>query len=163
MKTKPARLFATRFAKLFATWFGCGYFPKAPGTTGALGAIVVAIPLWRYAGFTAIHFLALSLAALYPAIRAADVVARESGRKDPQIVVVDEVLGTWLALAGAIRIDWLTLGLAFLLFRVFDIWKPPPIRLIEQVPGGAGIVLDDMMAGAYAAIVLFLTGLMFHL
>jgi len=57
---------------------------------------------------------------------------------------------------GRDALDFFTFALAFGLFRLFDIWKPPPIRLIEQVPGGAGIVLDDMMAGAYGALVLFL-------
>jgi phosphatidylglycerophosphatase A len=104
----------------------------------------------------------LAFALLYPAVRAASVVAVESNRKDPQVVVIDEVLGQWLTLAGAMRFDFLTLALAFGLFRLFDIWKPPPIRLIEQVPGGAGIVLDDMMAGEYAALVLFLVGWFNH-
>ena len=85
-------------------------------------------------------------------------MARETGRKDPQFVVVDEVLGQWLALGGALRLNWRSFLFAFMLFRVFDILKPPPIRLIEQIPGGAGIVLDDMMAGVYAALVLFLMG-----
>lgn len=145
-----------RPAWLFATWFGCGWMPKAPGTAGALGAIAVAIPLWRWAGFGNLHFLALSLVFLYPGIRAAGIVAEESGRKDPQFVVIDEVLGTWLTLAGAQQITWWTFLWAFLLFRLFDIWKPPPIRRIERVPGGAGIVLDDMIAGLYGALVLFL-------
>jgi len=86
------------------------------------------------------------------------VVARESGMKDPQIVVIDEVLGQWLTLAGALRVNWRSVLLAFALFRFFDIVKPPPIRLIERLPGGAGIVLDDMMAGVYGALVLFLLG-----
>jgi phosphatidylglycerophosphatase A len=142
---------------LVGTWFGCGYSPKAPGTVGALAAILIAWPL-MLAGFGRWSFLVLSLAALYPAIAAAGIVARESGRKDPQIVVVDEVLGQWLTLAGALRLNWRALVLALALFRIFDILKPPPIRLIEQVPGGAGIVLDDMMAGVYGALVLFLLG-----
>ena len=91
-----------------------------------------------------------------------DIVATESERKDPQFVVVDEVLGQWFTLAGALRFDLLTFAMAFALFRLFDIWKPPPIRLIEQIPGGAGIVLDDMMAGAYGALVLFLMGWFNH-
>ena len=148
----------TKYAWLLATWFGCGYAPKAPGTAGALGAIVVAIPLWRLAGFSGWEFGALSTIALWPAIRVSGIVARESGLKDPQIVVVDEVLGTWLTLAGATRISWVSLGLAFLLFRVFDIWKPPPVRQTERLPGGAGIVLDDMVAGVYGALVLFALG-----
>ncbi len=150
-----------RGATLLATWFGCGYSPAAPGTAGSLAAILIAWLLSRV-GFTALHFLVLSLVLLYPAIRAASIVAAQAGRKDPQFIVIDEVLGQWLTLAGAIRFDPLTLALAFGLFRLFDIWKPPPIRLIEQIPGGAGIVLDDMMAGAYAALVLFLTGWFNH-
>jgi len=142
---------------LFATWFGCGYSPKAPGTAGALAAIAFAWPL-AHAGFDRLSFLILSLAVLSPAVIASGIVARESGVKDPQFIVVDEVAGQWLTLAGAIRINWQSLILALVLFRIFDILKPPPIRLIEQMPGGAGIVLDDMMAGVYAALVLFLLG-----
>lgn len=146
---------------LFATWFGCGKSSVAPGTVGSLAAVVIAWALSR-AGFGRIHFLILSVALLYPAIRASSVVAAQSGKKDPQFVVIDEVLGQWLTLAGALRFDVLTFALAFVFFRLFDIWKPPPIRLIEQIPGGAGIVLDDMMAGAYAALVLFLVGWFNH-
>jgi phosphatidylglycerophosphatase A len=153
MQNKPAWM--------FATWFGCGYSPFAPGTVGSLAAILLAWPL-SFLGFGRIHFLILALALLYPAVRAASTVATESGRKDPQVIVIDEVLGQWLTLAGALRFDLLTFALAFGLFRLFDIWKPPPIRLIEQIPGGAGIVLDDMMAGAYAALVLFLVGWFNH-
>jgi phosphatidylglycerophosphatase A len=151
----------SKSARALGTWFGCGLSPFAPGTVGSLAAVLIAWPLSRV-GFGRVHFLALSLVALYPAIRAAGIVAVDSGRKDPQIVVVDEVLGQWLTLAGAGRFDWFTFALAFGLFRLFDIWKPPPIRLIEQVPGGAGIVLDDMMAGAYGALVLFLMGWFYH-
>jgi phosphatidylglycerophosphatase A len=148
-------------AWIFATWFGCGLSPVAPGTVGSLAAILLAWPLSRI-GFGSIHFLVLAFVLLYPAIRAAGIVAAQSGRKDPQIVVIDEVLGQWLTLSGALRFDLPTFALAFGLFRLFDIWKPPPIRLIEQVPGGAGIVLDDLMAGAYGALVLFLVGWFNH-
>jgi phosphatidylglycerophosphatase A len=151
----------TKGAWLFATWFGCGYSPSAPGTVGSLAAILIAWPLGR-AGFVNWHFLVLSLALLYPAIQASGVVATESGRKDPQMVVVDEVLGQWITLLGAARLDWLTLALAFGLFRLFDIWKPFPIRRIEAIPGGAGIVLDDIGAGIYGALVLFLVGWFNH-
>ena len=149
MKTKPAWL--------LGTWFGCGYSPKAPGTVGSVAAVLIAWPC-AVLGVNLHGFALISLATLPLAIVAADVVARESGRKDPQIVVVDEVLGQWLTLAGAVRFNWRSLALALLLFRIFDILKPPPIRRIEQMPGGAGIVLDDMMAGVYAAIVLFMLG-----
>jgi phosphatidylglycerophosphatase A len=144
-------------AWLFATGFGCGFSPIAPGTVGSLAAILIAWPLSRI-GFNRLHFLVLAFLLLYPAILAAGTVATDSAKKDPQVVVIDEVLGQWLTLAGGLRFDLFTMALAFGLFRLFDIWKPPPIRLIERIPGGAGIVLDDMMAGAYAALVLFLVG-----
>jgi phosphatidylglycerophosphatase A len=150
-----------KLAWLFATCFGCGFSPFAPGTAGSLAAILIAWPL-SLLGFDRLHFLVLAFALLYPAIKAAGVVSTLTGRKDPQVVVIDEVLGQWLTLAGALRFDLLTFAMAFALFRLFDIWKPPPIRLIEQIPGGAGIVLDDMMAGAYAALVLFLVGWFNH-
>jgi phosphatidylglycerophosphatase A len=148
-------------AWIFATWFGCGLSPVAPGTVGSLAAVLIAWPLSRF-GFGRIHFLILAFALLYPAIGAASRVASLSAHKDPQVVVIDEVLGQWLTLAGALRFDLFTFALAFALFRLFDIWKPPPIRLIERIPGGAGIVLDDMLAGAYAALVLFLVGWFNH-
>jgi len=140
-----------------ATWFGCGYAPVAPGTVASAVAIGISW-LFARAGFGNLHFLVVSFALLYPAIWAAGVVAAQSGRKDPGLVVVDEVAGQWLTFAGALRFNWRTFVIAFLLFRFFDILKPPPIRLIERVPGGSGIVLDDMMAGAYGALVLFIMG-----
>ena len=150
-----------KLAWVFATWFGCGLSPFAPGTVGSLAAVLMAW-LLSFAGFGRLHFLLLSLVLLYPAIRAAGIVAGLTARKDPQIVVIDEVLGQWLTLAGALRFEWLTFILAFALFRLFDIWKPPPIRRIERIPGGAGIVLDDVMAGVYAALALFVIGMWFN-
>ena len=154
---KPAWVTRTKSAWALATFFGAGYFPKGPGTAGSVAAILLAWPLF-FAGFTNVWFVALSMAALWPAIWAAGVVAKESGRKDPQIVVVDEVLGQWLTLGGAMRLNWKSMLLALVLFRIFDILKPPPVRLFERIPGGAGIVLDDMMAGVYGAVVLFVLG-----
>jgi phosphatidylglycerophosphatase A len=149
MKTDPAWL--------FATWFGCGHFPKGPGTAGSLGALLVALPL-VYAGLPSWGFLLLSLVLLYPGIAASSSVAIRSGLKDPQIVVIDEVLGQWITLAGAAVLNWKSFLLAFVLFRLFDILKPPPIRRLERIPGGAGIVLDDFLAGVYGAIVLAVAG-----
>ena len=145
-------------AKLVATWFGCGYAPAGPGTAGSLAALAIAWLLVRYGGWQPLWFAVLALAASAPAIWAADVTARALNQKDPGVVVVDEVVGQWLALAGARQLNvksWLG---AFLLFRLFDIWKPVPVRNLEKLPGGAGIVADDLMAGLYAALVLFLTG-----
>jgi phosphatidylglycerophosphatase A len=100
----------------------------------------------------------LGVISIGPAIWAAGVTARESGLKDPQIVVVDEVVGQWITLAGAARLDWAHWIAALVLFRAFDIWKPPPVRQLEHLPGGTGIVLDDVMAGVYAALVLYAAG-----
>jgi len=76
--------------------------------------------------------------------------------------VVDEVVGQWIAIGGAAfgkaGMNWKAWCAAFVLFRAIDIWKPPPVRQLERVPGGAGIVLDDAMAGVYAALVLSAAG-----
>jgi phosphatidylglycerophosphatase A len=145
-------------ATMIATWFGCGYAPAAPGTVGALAALAIAWLLVRYAGWQPLWFVALVLVAAAPSIWAAHVTAHALDQKDPGVVVVDEVLGQWLALAGARPLNvksWLG---AFILFRLFDIWKPVPVRNLEKLPGGAGIVADDLMAGLYAALVLSVTG-----
>ncbi len=143
---------------ILATWFGCGYSPWAPGTAGSLAAILIAAALHRWAGFGRLGFLVLAAALLLPAIWAAGATARLTKRKDPSIVVIDEVIGQWIAVAGARVFNWKTGLLAFLLFRLFDIWKPPPARQLESLPGGLGINADDVMAGAYAGLVLLLAG-----
>jgi phosphatidylglycerophosphatase A len=148
----------TRLALQLATWFGCGYSPVAPGTAGSLAALAIGILLHEYAGFTGWHFLVLAAVLFVPATWAATVTARVKNLKDPQIVVVDEVLGQWIALAGAVTLNWKSYLAAFTLFRLFDIWKPPPVRQLEALPAGLGINADDVMAGAYAALVLFLAG-----
>ncbi|MEP7353569.1 MAG: phosphatidylglycerophosphatase A [Acidobacteriota bacterium] len=145
----------SRLAQIIGTWFYLGYFPKGPGTAGSLGALLVAWPLIVFHGFTPLAFAGLAALFLLPGIWAADRMAHDTGRKDPQIVVVDEVIGQWLALAGATHFTWQTVLAAFLLFRTFDIWKPQPVRMLERLPGGTGIVMDDVMAGVYAALVLY--------
>ena len=148
----------SRIAAAIATWFGCGYFPLAPGTVGSLAAIGIAYALVALAGWRPFYFGLLALAALPVGIWSAGVTAREVGAKDPGIVVVDEVLGQWLTLAGASALNWKSWLAAFLLFRALDIWKPQPARWLESLPGGVGIVADDLMAGVYGALVLFLMG-----
>jgi len=147
-----------RAAAAVATWFGCGRSPWAPGTVGSAAAVVIAIPLARFAGFIGWHFLLLAAALVAPAVWAAGVAAREAGVEDPGFVVVDEVLGQWIALAGALTLNWKSYLAAFVLFRLFDIWKPVPVRQLESLPGGWGINADDAMAGIYAAIVVYLLG-----
>jgi phosphatidylglycerophosphatase A len=127
-----------------------------PGTYGSVAAAL----LW----YAAAHLfqpqpLALALATAAAAllitligIPASTIVARESGRQDPGFVVIDEVAGQWIALI-AVRPDWQHALLALLLFRIFDIWKPWPIRKLEALPEGTGIMLDDVAAGVLALAV----------
>lgn len=139
-------------ARILSTWFGAGYVPKGPGTAGALAAL-------PFAWLAGDYVWLLAALSLRPAVWAADVYAKSRGSKDPQEVVLDEVVGQWIALAGATHLGspwpWL---LAFGLFRLFDIWKPYPIRALERLEGGRGIIFDDVMAGLYAALVMRVAG-----
>ena len=148
----------TKVSAAISTWFGCGYFPKAPGTAGSAAAIVIALAIEHFGGWPPAAFAALAMVVSAPGIWAAGETARHAGIEDPQFVVVDEVVGQWLALAGARVLNWKAWVAAFVLFRLFDIWKPFPVRQLERLPGGWGIVADDLMAGIYAALVLFLAG-----
>lgn len=145
----------SRIAGVLATWFGCGLVPVGPGTAGAVGAIAVAWVLERYCGVGRLGLMLLTAALTPVGVWAAEVAARSSGGKDPAHVVIDEVLGQWVALLGAATANPVSWGAAFVLFRLFDIFKPPPVRQLERLPGGIGIVADDLMAGAYSALVLF--------
>jgi phosphatidylglycerophosphatase A len=98
--------------------------------------------------------LALAAALFVPAVWAAGETARQKNAEDPGLVVVDEAVGQWIALAGAGAFTATQAAAAFVLFRLFDIVKPWPVRALERLPGGWGIVADDAAAGAYAALVL---------
>jgi len=136
-----------------ATFFGAGFGKPGPGTWGSVAAVL----LWAaYAKLLhpAPHSLLIALLAgialtLVLGIPAATVVARESGRHDPQFVVIDEVAGQWIALLFS-PVDWRHALIALILFRLFDITKPFPARQLENLPEGWGIVFDDVAAGLYA-------------
>ena len=140
------------------TWFGCGYFPWGPGTVGSLAAVLIAAALHVYLGAGRMALLLLTAAFLLPGIWAATRTAEYVGKKDPGIVVVDEVLGQWLTLAGATVLNGKAFIAGFVLFRLFDIWKPWPVRKLEQLPAGVGIVADDLAAGVYGALILYIGG-----
>jgi phosphatidylglycerophosphatase A len=143
----------TAWAWALGTFFGAGFLRPGPGTYGSIAAVL----LW----FGAIHALhpsplAQTLGTLVAAVAvtligipAATIVARESGREDPGHVVIDEVAGQLVALI-AIPADWKHAAISLVLFRVFDILKPPPIRQLERLPAGTGIMLDDVAAGLFA-------------
>jgi len=147
-----------RVAVALATWFGCGYFPWGPGTAGSLAAILIAAALHAWLGAGRITLAVLVLVLLLPGIWASTHTARILNTEDPGMVVVDEVLGQWLTLLGATALNWKTFLAAFALFRLFDIWKPWPIRRFESLPEGTGIVADDLAAGIYGAVVLSVSG-----
>ena len=146
----------TLWAWAAGTFFGAGFLKPGPGTYGSIAATLVWFVVARRVPLHLLPFITLAMAAAATAvgIPAATRVARESGRKDPQIVVIDEVAGQWLALTLCVpQMPFAVLGL--IAFRVFDIWKPWPIRRLERLPAGTGIVVDDLAAGVYALIVQF--------
>jgi phosphatidylglycerophosphatase A len=154
----------TLWAWLIGTFFGAGLLKPGPGTYGSIAAVL----LW-YAAAHILHPAPIALAvgtalaailATLIGIPAATIVARESGREDPGHVVVDEVAGQLIALI-AIPADWRHAALSLLLFRLFDILKPPPIRQLERLPAGTGIMLDDVAAGLFALAVAQLAHLYF--
>ena len=140
-------------AMLVATLCGVGFSPKAPGTFGALVALPFAWLIVRAGG---VPWL-IAAAALLFAVGwwAASVVGRALG-KDPRAVVVDEAAGQWLTLA-AVPLDPWSYAAAFVLFRLFDIWKPWPVSWADrQITGGIGTMIDDIFAAIYAIIVLLI-------
>ncbi len=152
----------TLWAWLIGTFFGSGLLKPGPGTWASAAVLVI----WYAAAqiFHPAHLPLLTLAAAILAtligIPAATIVARESDREDPGHVVIDEVAGQLIALILCPP-DWPHAILALLLFRLFDILKPWPIRLLEELPEGTGIMLDDVAAGIFALAVFALIHLRF--
>jgi phosphatidylglycerophosphatase A len=146
---------APLWASLVATVFGLGNLRPGPGSWGSLAAALVWLLLSRIiAGKLQPAVLACFIVIVVVAgIPAATVLARSSGVKDPQKVVIDEVAGQWITLLFA-PVSWKTLLAGFILFRGFDILKPPPVRQLERLPEGTGIVADDVAAGIYALAVM---------
>ncbi len=148
---------APLWANLVATFFGAGRLRPGPGTWGSLATVLLwALISWRIpaGNRTAATILAASLVTLI-GIPAATLAARASGLKDPQFVVIDEVAGQLVSLI-AVPLAWKTFLAGFILFRVFDMWKPFPIGQLERLPEGKGIVVDDLGAGLYALAVVHL-------
>jgi phosphatidylglycerophosphatase A len=152
----PARK-APLWATTVATLFGIGRLKPGPGTWGSLATVLAwALVSSRIqaASRTSTTIIAAAAVTLI-GIPAATRVARAAGLKDPQFVVIDEVAGQLVALI-AVPLAWKTFLAGFILFRVFDMWKPFPIRRLERLPEGIGIVVDDLGAGVYALIVMHL-------
>lgn len=134
-----------------ATLFGLGSLPAAPGTWGSLGTLMIWAPL--RAAFPELEWPGLAALTALAVYAAGAEAARVRGR-DPGHVVVDEAAGMALTLVALpVAPSLLQLGCGFLLFRLFDVVKPPPLRALERLPGGFGIVADDLGAGLYALLV----------
>ena len=146
---------APRWASWTATFFGIGHMRPGPGTWASAATMLLwaalahALPLPARAPTV----VALAIVITLIGIPAATGVARASARKDPNFVVIDEVAGQLVALI-AVPLTWKTFLAGFILFRVFDILKPSPVRQLERLPEGTGIVLDDVAAGIYALAVM---------
>ncbi|QAT17301.1 Phosphatidylglycerophosphatase A [Candidatus Velamenicoccus archaeovorus] len=145
--------------KLLATFFYLGEMPFAPGTWGSAGGMLLYLAIG--AETTIGHvcaFAAVTLIGFLVAGRAEGVF----GTRDPKPVVIDEVAGIFLVFLG-LRLTWPVILLGFILYRLFDILKPPPARRLERLAGSAGIMLDDLLCGLYAQAVLRLVGLLVKL
>lgn len=151
-------------SRIIATWFGSGLLPKVPGTWGSLAAVPFAYLISVYTGPYAFIFATVALFLI--GIRVSNSVEKSARKKDPGFIVVDEVVGQWITLFPLPFLHKCIndesffyflisiIATAFLAFRIFDIWKPWPIRHLEKsIPGGLGIMLDDVIAGIYALII----------
>src|SRR5450432_2281466 len=154
-ETATTRSSAPRWATMVATFFGAGRLRPGPGTWGSLAAVLLwwllAAQLPPATRVLVVVLLIVIVTAI--GIPAATLEARGCGRKDPSHVVIDELAGQLVTLI-ACPILWKPLLAGFILFRAFDIVKPPPIRALEKLPEGTGIVVDDLGAGIYGLIVL---------
>jgi phosphatidylglycerophosphatase A len=137
--------------KIISTFFGAGNFPIAPGTFASLiAALLYRFLLGRMPGPAA----AALIAGVYLlGVAAAGSFSRRLGERDPRRIVIDEVVGQWIALF-LVPLSWLNLALGFLLFRFFDVLKPLGIRSVEKLPGGWGIMTDDVAAGLASLLLL---------
>ena len=139
-----------RLAYVLATWFGCGLVPRAPGLAGTLGALPLYL-LLRGGGPVRVLGAALVLAGL--GIWASGPVIVATRKKDPQIIVIDEVVGVLITLAASAP-TWSSVVAGVVLFRIFDQWKPWPARSLESLRDGWGVVMDDVAAGVWGAAAL---------
>ncbi len=143
-------LFGTRLILALATWGGVGYLPGAPGTWGTAAAL----PLWWLLAHVGPLGYALAFAVtLVVSVAVAGPAQTLLGRVDHSAIVIDEVAGLLVTLAGA-PMSWTWALVGFLVFRALDIFKPPPIRWLSRGEGGLDVVLDDVAAGVMARLVL---------
>jgi phosphatidylglycerophosphatase A len=145
-----------RLCLVFASACYIGFIPGAPGTYASLATTIIFFMVYRFAGGIppALHMSALCLISL-AGILASAAINRRTGHEDPSFIVIDEVAGQLLTFLF-LPFSWLNLILGFIAFRTFDMWKPFPIRKLESLGGGVGVMADDLLAGVYANALLHL-------
>ena len=139
--------------KFFLTVGFSGLSPKAPGTVGSIVALVLAMLLLQVISLSTLFLLAILISVF--AVKQIDIYEKEVGAHDGSEIVIDELAGMWIALAiaSATADNYIIAGLAFVYFRLFDIWKPSLIGKIDRdVKGGWGVMGDDMLAGLFAGL-----------
>jgi phosphatidylglycerophosphatase A len=144
------------FHKIIATGFAAGYFPVAPGTAGAALATVIwwILPVFSSSPCTLVS-ITIFLIVVFTALGIwSSGIAESLWGKDPSQVVVDEMVGVWIPLLAVKDRDIYYALCAFVLFRLFDIFKPLGIRKMEKIKGGWGIMMDDIVAGVYSLLIL---------
>ncbi|MCU1307303.1 MAG: phosphatidylglycerophosphatase [Acidobacteriaceae bacterium] len=153
-EAKQATTRKTPWAWATGTFFGIGLIGKGGGTVASIATVAIWLTIARLQlsssaliGFTVVA----ALTSIFIGIPAGTIIARELGKKDPSQVVIDEVAGQLIALIGA-PLNWKYVLASLILFRGFDIVKPPPVRQLENLPDGTGIMMDDVAAGFYALI-----------
>ncbi len=148
-----------KLVTLLATGFGSGLSPYAPGTAGTFVGVLICLLCLPMPWILRLLFVLVLLAlSLYVSQKAEDIYQK----KDDQRIVIDEIIGLQITMLP-VTINVLNLCAAFVLFRVFDIWKPFPVKNLQGLPGGWGVVMDDVAAGIYAAIVLWLLVYLFKI
>ncbi len=174
-KAQPS---AGRLTLLFATGCGLGYIPVASGTWGSLASVGLYLLLERLVpaagavaganwipgsrGFTLVH-LAVTIVVAIVGVVVSTRAAVHFGEADPHRVVIDEISGQQIVFVGLAPLGWGALLAGFLLFRIFDVWKPFPARQAEAWPGGWGIMADDWIVAIYAGLILWACRILWHL
>jgi phosphatidylglycerophosphatase A len=141
--------------------FYIGFIPGAPGTYASLATTILFFLAYQLSGkiLPVYHLSAIGLITL-AGILASAQISRSTGQEDPSFIVIDEVAGQLLAFLF-LPVNFLNLGLGFVLFRIFDMWKPFPIRKLESLGNGVGVMADDLLAGVYANVILQLVNHLF--
>lgn len=147
--------------KLLATSFGAGFLPVAPGTWGAIVAIILWLPLYIWATPAVTVTITVAAAIIYFIVGTwASNEAERYWGKDPVAACADETVGQWIALIPLNCLcPWWEILVSLALFRFFDIFKPLGIKAMEKLPGGYGMMADDILAGVYSAVILYVLNL----